>query len=179
MKTQLTKEKILKAGIQEFGQNGYAGGSVNAICATGINKGLIYHNYKDKDDLYLACVKRMIADMVSDIEAQMSKEVTYNAARMHFFSSHEMEARLFLEIMVNPPQKLEAKIKAVMMEILGVDESEIEEDSAIGDLPNWDSLNHLRIIAEVEKLFDIQFTPDVLMDIEDFSDLVKVTKERV
>lgn len=111
MKTQLTKEKILKAGIQEFGQNGYAGGSVNAICATGINKGLIYHNYKDKDDLYLACVKRMIADMVSDIEAQMSKEVTYNAARMHFFSSHEMEARLFLEIMVNPPQKLEAKIK--------------------------------------------------------------------
>ena len=74
---------------------------------------------------------------------------------------------------------LEAKIKAVMMEILGVDESEIEEDSAIGDLPNWDSLNHLRIIAEVEKLFDIQFTPDVLMDIEDFSDLVKVTKERV
>ena len=74
---------------------------------------------------------------------------------------------------------VEAKIKAVMMEILGVDESEIEEDSAIGDLPNWDSLNHLRIIAEVEKLFDIQFTPDVLMDIEDFSDLVKVTKERV
>ena len=74
---------------------------------------------------------------------------------------------------------VEAKIKAVMMEILGVDESEIEEDSAIGDLPNWDSLNHLRIIAEVEKSFDIQFTPDVLMDIEDFSDLVKVTKERV
>lgn len=111
IKTQRTKEKILKAGIREFGQNGYAGSSINAICATGINKGLIYHNYKDKDDLYLACVKRSMEEMATDIETQMKKGVTYNAARMHFFSSHEMEARIFLEIMVNPPQKLESKIK--------------------------------------------------------------------
>lgn len=43
-KTRLTKEKILKAGISEFGRNGYRGGSINAICASGISKGLIYHN---------------------------------------------------------------------------------------------------------------------------------------
>ena len=57
-KTEITKCKILAAAIQEFGANGYAAGSVNNICKTGINKGLIYHNYKDKDELYLVCVCR-------------------------------------------------------------------------------------------------------------------------
>lgn len=74
---------------------------------------------------------------------------------------------------------VEEKIKGIMTVILGVEVDDIMEDSAIGDLPNWDSLNHLRIIAEVEKAFGIQFTPDVLMDIEDFSDLVKATEERI
>ena len=50
-KTEITKCKILAAAIQEFGANGYVAGSVNNICKTGINKGLIYHNYKDKDEL--------------------------------------------------------------------------------------------------------------------------------
>lgn len=74
---------------------------------------------------------------------------------------------------------VEETIKSIMVELLGVDVSDIEDDSAIGDLPNWDSLNHLRIIAEIEKTFNFQFTPDVLMDIEDFSDLVNATQERV
>ena len=72
---------------------------------------------------------------------------------------------------------VEEKIKEIMSEVLCVDKEEIEDDSAIGDLPNWDSLNHLRIVAEIEKFYKIQFSPDVLMDIEDFSDLVNATQE--
>ena len=45
---------------------------------------------------------------------------------------------------------IEEKIRKIMSEILGVKENEIEEDSAIGDLANWDSLNHLKIIASIE-----------------------------
>ena len=74
---------------------------------------------------------------------------------------------------------VEEKIRNIMGEILGVNENEITEESAIGDIPRWDSLNHLRIIAEVEKAFSIQFTPDILMDIEDFGDLVHAVQERV
>lgn len=74
---------------------------------------------------------------------------------------------------------VEEKLRNIMSEILGVDENEITEESAIGDIPRWDSLNHLRIIAEVEKAFSIQFTSDILMDIEDFGDLVHAVQERV
>lgn len=74
---------------------------------------------------------------------------------------------------------IEEKIKKIMSEILEVSEDEIDDDSAIGDLPNWDSLNHLKIISKIEHEYNIQFTPDVLMDIEDFSDIVKATEDRV
>lgn len=55
-KTELTVSRILEAALEEFGANGYAGGTVNNICKRGINKGLIYHNFKDKDELYLVCL---------------------------------------------------------------------------------------------------------------------------
>lgn len=74
---------------------------------------------------------------------------------------------------------IQEKIKAIMAEILEVSESEIEEDTAIGDIPSWDSLNHLKIIAEIEHAFQIQFTPDVLMELEDFSDMVAAVQKRV
>lgn len=74
---------------------------------------------------------------------------------------------------------IEERIKEIMSRVLAVQPDIITEDSGVGDLPNWDSLNHLRIISEVEKAFEIQFTPDVLMDIEDFSDLVNATETRV
>ena len=48
-KTELTKKKILAAALQEFGTNGYRGASLNAICESGIPKGLLYHNFKNKD----------------------------------------------------------------------------------------------------------------------------------
>ncbi|MCI6754369.1 MAG: TetR/AcrR family transcriptional regulator [Lachnospiraceae bacterium] len=111
-KTQRTREKILASGIEEFGRNGYRRGSINAISASGINKGLIYHNYKDKDDLYLACVKRSFDDMVSSItDSLQDPSVDYSTARLRFFAQHESEARLFLESSVSPPEHLKKQIR--------------------------------------------------------------------
>ena len=70
------------------------------------------------------------------------------------------------------------KIKRIIAVILRVDEDAIQEDTAIGDIPSWDSLNQLRILAEVESEFGIQFTPDVRMEMEDFSDIVQAVEER-
>ena len=70
------------------------------------------------------------------------------------------------------------KIRKMIAEILRVNEDAIKEDTAIGDIPSWDSLNQLRILAAVESEFGIQFTPDVLMEMEDFSDIVQAVEER-
>ena len=74
---------------------------------------------------------------------------------------------------------IEEKIKNIISSTLGVQISDIENDTAIGDLPEWDSLNHLKIIASIEAEFGIRFTPDVMLDLEDVSDIIAATEERI
>ena len=73
----------------------------------------------------------------------------------------------------------EEKVKNIIAETIGVDITEIEDDTAIGDFPSWDSLSHLQIIAKIEEEFDIRFTPDIMMDMEDVSDIVNATEDRI
>ena len=41
-----------------FWEGNYEAASINAICAKSqMSKGLLYHNFTSKDDLYLQCVK--------------------------------------------------------------------------------------------------------------------------
>ncbi len=67
-KTELTVSKILGAALEEFGISGYASGTINNICKRGINKGLIYHNFNDKDALYLECLEKSCQKLVTMIE---------------------------------------------------------------------------------------------------------------
>lgn len=73
--------------------------------------------------------------------------------------------------------KLE-EVKSIIAENLKVDVSVLSEDTAIGDLPEWDSLHHLQIVAAIEQKYGFQFEPDVLMDLEDVSDIVNAVEKR-
>lgn len=72
---------------------------------------------------------------------------------------------------------MEQKIIEIIARILGVEIDEVEMDTAIGDLPGWDSLHHLQIIAEIQKEFDIKYSQEDLVELEDVSDLIALTKE--
>ena len=57
-KNQQTRRRIMDNALAEFSKRGYGAGSVNTICASkDISKGIIYHYFKTKDELYLACVE--------------------------------------------------------------------------------------------------------------------------
>jgi acyl carrier protein len=72
---------------------------------------------------------------------------------------------------------MEEKVINLIARILGVDTSELDLDTEIGDLPEWDSMHHLTIIKELENLFDIKFEQGDLADCEDISDLVALIKD--
>lgn len=74
---------------------------------------------------------------------------------------------------------IEEKVKELIASVLEVSPDDINEDTAIGDIPEWDSLSHIQIISAIEKEFGFSFTPDVMMDLEDVSDIVAAVKERV
>ncbi len=74
---------------------------------------------------------------------------------------------------------VETKVKDIVAMVLGVQVDGIADDTAIGDIPEWDSLHHIKIISAIEKELGFRFTPDIMMDLEDVSDLVHAVKARV
>lgn len=74
---------------------------------------------------------------------------------------------------------MEKRILNIIANVLDVDINEIELDTAIGDLPEWDSIHHLQIIAELEKEFGIKYAPEELAELEDISDLISLTEDTI
>lgn len=53
--------RILEAAIEEFAQKGYQAASTNKITKkAGTAKGLLFHYFKNKETLYLACYKHVL-----------------------------------------------------------------------------------------------------------------------
>ena len=74
---------------------------------------------------------------------------------------------------------LQFKIIKIIAEALEVEENQITEDTAIGDIPEWNSLGHVMIISSLEKEFTISFEPEMIMDLEDVSDIIAAIEDRL
>lgn len=124
-KTELTVSKIMKTAITEFGTNGYVGSSLNNICKSGINKGLIYHNFRDKDALYLKCLEKSRNMFVSLIEESdcLSDLVKYMNVRMSFFREYPYEAHIFFEAVLQPQKHLWHEIKEILQPFYEINET--------------------------------------------------------
>lgn len=113
-KTQKTRERILHAALAEFGSKSYDAASVNSICEAGqIPKGLLYHNFKGKDDLYLNCVKICYDAMTDSLKSQAlafqdAKEGMQQIlmARQKFLAENPCYANIFFNTVIQPPRRL-------------------------------------------------------------------------
>jgi len=70
----------------------------------------------------------------------------------------------------------EERIIKIISEAIEVNTNKIDEDTAIGDFPNWDSMGQLVIITSLEKEFDIKFDPEDIMDLEDVGDMISAVE---
>lgn len=121
-RTARTREKILRAAIAEFGTYGYAGGTIGGICSRGINRGLVYHNFKDKDTLYLACMEESCGELVRRLEALPIGEQEETEAliknvlevRAEFAEQCALESRILFEGLLMPPANLRAEIRGIL-----------------------------------------------------------------
>lgn len=123
-KTELTVSKIMKSAMSEFGANGYVGGSVNNICKSGINKGLIYHNFKNKDEIYLKCLERSCETLISLIKESVCQLdfLQYMNVRISFFKKYPYEARIFFEAILQPQEHLWDEIQKILQPLEEINE---------------------------------------------------------
>lgn len=115
-KTGQTVAKILDAAMREFGERGYSGGTVNNICKSGINKGLIYHNFKDKNEIYLICLEKSCHKLISLIEDSgcTSDLLQYMKVRMSFLDEYPNEAHILFEALLHPHEQLRERIEEIL-----------------------------------------------------------------
>lgn len=72
---------------------------------------------------------------------------------------------------------MEEKVIALIASVLEISVEEVTLDTEIGELDEWDSLHNMEIIAELEKTFNVKITSEMLVDLEDVSDIVSLIEE--
>lgn len=120
-KSQISKDKILAAALEEFGTKSYEQASLNTLCNdNGISKGLIYHYFQNKDELYLSCIKTCFDALTqalnevsyhsSDFQVDMKK---YLDLRYDFFHENPFYSNLFFSAVLQPPSHLKTQIREI------------------------------------------------------------------
>lgn len=73
-KSALTSLHIIEVSAPIFNQNGYAATSLSDITkATGLTKGAIYGNFKNKEELAYACFKFMVKSLMKPLSDHLTK----------------------------------------------------------------------------------------------------------
>lgn len=72
---------------------------------------------------------------------------------------------------------MEEKVIELIARVLNVPTTEIEMDTEIGEPDEWDSLLNVEIISQLEKEFNVKITSDMIMDLEDVSDIVSLIED--
>lgn len=118
-KNTLSRQRILDAALEEFSAKGYESASLSTVCAEkGISKGIIYHHFKDKDELYLLCVEACfdaftayLAETAQALSGSVREQLqAYFDARLRFFARHPVYLGIFAGASFNPPEHLAAEI---------------------------------------------------------------------
>ena len=121
-KSVMSRQRILEAAFEEFASKGYDGASLNAVWVEkGISKGIIYHHFKDKDEIYPACVaicfdaltawcaRRLVRSPLGALAAYLEPRVkemhgsvedclqAYFNARISFFAENPLFLGIFFD----------------------------------------------------------------------------------
>lgn len=115
-KTIKRRELILKSAMEMFSEVGYDNFTTNFFCTKyGISKGVLYHNYSGKEEIFLNCVEichnKMIAFLQSEEEVPTFER--YIELRLEFYRENPILARIFYESVIQKNTNLHDKIDEI------------------------------------------------------------------
>jgi acyl carrier protein len=64
--------------------------------------------------------------------------------------------------------EMEERLKKVFKEALGIEEEIINDELKYNEIPQWDSVAHMNLVAEIESEFDIMLETDDIIDMSSF-----------
>lgn len=63
----------------------------------------------------------------------------------------------------------EEKLRKVFAEALEIDEQQITNDLTYNTIPEWDSIAHMTLIAEIDDQFDTMLDTEDVLDLSSFA----------
>lgn len=164
-KSMLKRQQIINSAIAEFGDKSYAEASLNTICTRGnISKGIIYHYFKDKDELYLACVTECFEGLTTFLN---SEKIAFDNAgqaieryldlRHKYFNDNPDFSNIFTNALLQPPKHLQMQIKEIKagLEKFNINfyEQVIENVSLKSDVCREEAIEYFLILQETFNIY--------------------------
>ncbi len=118
-----SRQEIFRAAREEFGSRDYGQVNMESICKNhGISKGMMYHYFSNKDELFLLCVERTFTELSTYLEQEIPSQIEgdvstaiqkFFLAREVFFQSRPREKTIFENALIYPPKHLIAQIQTL------------------------------------------------------------------
>ncbi|RYL93377.1 TetR/AcrR family transcriptional regulator [Sporolactobacillus sp. THM7-4] len=109
------EETILNAAIREFAEKGFEQASTNHVAQlANTSKGLIFHYFGSKENLYEACVRHAINFTLKELDyenwpvtSHLIRDLrVYSEKELQFMKEHPDIYRLIVEAVTHPPEPL-------------------------------------------------------------------------
>ena len=157
LKTKLTQERIIEAALIEFSQKGYKAFGINELCKNHkISKGILYHNFSGKTEIYLACVRESFQKAVSIIRGEsgdIPSLVEYMERRHRFFKDFPHHSHVFFEAWLTAPAEIAEDVEKekVIFEDLNrqVSEKLLAESTLKDHISQEQALDYLTFIQQL------------------------------
>lgn len=156
--------EIFSAAMEEFGTNGYENVTMDSLCARhGLSKGVLYHYFSNRDELFLLCVESVFRDLRAYLEQKSAIPAEQNVAksirdyffcREDFFQARPLEKNIFENALLHPPKHLREQIRELRRPLQEVNRAFLRQ--AVPYLPLRPGLNAaeaIRYFESIESLF--------------------------
>jgi acyl carrier protein len=70
--------------------------------------------------------------------------------------------------------ELKAELKRVIADLFKCDQSQLTDDTGPGDIPGWDSLGHVSLMARIQEHFGSHVPVEDAVEVESISDLARI-----
>lgn len=183
-----SRKEIFQAALEEFGKEGYEKVTMERICSNhAISKGMMYHYYSNKDELFLLCVQKTFEALKSHIEQNIGELLSQDAfdamknyflIREQFFELNPQYKLVFEIAVIYPPRHLSGQIKELHQPIMDMNwhflESAVARMSLRPDINPEKVTRYLQSIEPVLRSIASRYQPEeALQDLHSMLEAVQ------
>lgn len=168
----LSKQAVLQAALCEFVLQGYGNVTVDLICSKyNLSKGMVYHYFTGKDDLFLSCARQVFSDLADTLQKEIhipagttfEKMIEdYYLCRQRFFEERQQELIFFQSVMLSPPPHLQQEVENLRSPLKEINRhlfsTALEICSDPCKIHKEDALRYLETIEKVFWKIVVEFT---------------------